>query len=106
MKIIEDITYSIDDIVDQINSSFGFSYVEDSDHEGYILLGNNIRLDLVFNEDERKLDSAKLSFPSDVIELSKSQTQADIYSSSIESSVQIVDLVNRMLGGNQNDEDT
>lgn len=106
MKIIEDITYSIDDIVGQINSSFGFSYVEDSDYKGYILLGNNIRLDIVFNEVERKLDSAKILFPSDEIELTKSQSQADIYSSSIESSIQIVDLINRMLGGNSNDENS
>lgn len=98
MKIIEDITYSLDDIIDQIKKEFGFIYTEISDHEGYVILGNTIKLNLVFNEEEKRLDHAKLSFPTKVLDLADSTTAAELYSSGIESSIQIVDLVNRMLG--------
>lgn len=98
MQIIEDITYSIDDIIDQIKETFGFIYNEVSDHEGYILLGSKIKLNIVFNEEVRKLDEAVIEFPKDKVDISESTSTVDIYSSSIESSVQIVDLIKRMLG--------
>ena len=106
LKIIEDITYSIDDIIDQIDKTFGFVYTEINDRKGYIVLGNKIKLTLEFNEDDRKLDSSVLKFPDQEIDFIKSPTTADIYASSIESAVQIVDLVNRMLGGSSDDSDS
>lgn len=103
MIIIEDITYSIDDIVDQIKSEFGFVYTEIDDHRGYIVLGNQIKLNLEFNEDVKKLDSAKIKFPTSSLDLAEGTTAAELYSSSIESALQIVDLINRMLGSDQDD---
>lgn len=106
MKIIEDITYSIDDIIDQIDKTFGFVYTEINDHEGYIILGSKIKMVFKFNEDERKLDSSIIEFPEKEIDLVKSPATADIYASSIESAVQVIDLINRMLGGSSNDTDS
>lgn len=103
LKIIEDIAYSIDDIIDQIDKTFGFVYTKINSQKGYIILGNRVKLTLEFNEDDRKLDSAVLKFPSQEIDFIKSPATADIYASSIESAVQIIDLVNRMLGGNSDD---
>lgn len=106
MKIIEDISYSIDDIIDQIKTTYGFVYVETSDHSGYVLLDNKIRLNIEFNEDERKLDSVILNFSDTTIDLTDNTIQADIYQSSIESAVQIVNLIKLMLGESEsNDED-
>lgn len=98
MKIVEDISYSIKDIVNQIKDSFGFIYVEDTDHSGYIVLGSGVKLEIVFDEDEKKLNRASLNLPKKEIDFVKDQNRAEIYSSSIESSIQIVDLIKRMLG--------
>lgn len=105
MRIIEDITYSIDDIIDQINSQLGFSYVDTSDHEGYILIGNGMKLSLTFDEFEKQLNSAEFSLPNQSFDLVESPATTDIYASGLESASQIVDLINRMLGGSSDDED-
>lgn len=107
MTIIEDITYSLDDVVSQIKDTFGFIYTETSDHEGYILLGSGVRLSLKFLEEEKGLDFAILKFPELSFDLVESPTTADTYASSIESAVQIVDLIKRMLnGGGDGDQDS
>lgn len=108
MKIIEDITYSIDDVVDQINRTFGFTYDPRSDHEGSITLGSKIKLDIVFEENERKLKSAQLVFPTDTLDFTENAVVADTYTSSIESATQIVDLIKRMLssGGTESDKNS
>lgn len=103
MKIIEDISYSIDDVVERINDDYGFTYTEETPSTGYIILGNGIRLEVEFEEEERKLKSALLKFPDHVIDLVKSQTTAELYATSIESASQIVDLINLMLGGGNED---
>ena len=105
MIVIEDINYSIDDIIDQVNTDFGFSYVEDTDNTGHYLLSPGVRLNLEFNETEKKLDSADLILPDNHIELSKSKVTSELYATSIESATQIVDLITRMLGGGSSGED-
>lgn len=105
MIVIEDISYSIDDIVDQINNEFGFSFIKEGedDSQGTILLANGVKLYIKFNESERKLDSAEIGFPSMRIDISDSQSAAELYSESIESAIQIVDLIKRMLGSEKNE---
>lgn len=102
MKIIEDISYSIDDIINQIRQTFGFSYVELNDHTGYLRLDNKITLNLEFNEDVRVLDSAVVEFKSPLLDITTNTVTAEVYQSCIESAIQIVDLINRMLGDNSN----
>lgn len=106
MKIVEDISYNIDDVISQINDSFGFRYVEETDHTGYIILSRGIRLIIEFNESERKLDTAELLFPESRLDLVKDRNQVEIYASSIESATQIVDLILRMLGDSSDDQNT
>lgn len=103
MKIVEDINYSLDDIKDQIRDTYGFEYIESDTDSGYILLSKGLELRLSFDMDQRELSSAKILLPSSVIDVSQGTT-ADIYSSSIESAVQIVDLINRMLKGEEKDQ--
>lgn len=98
MKIIEDITYSIDDIIDQIQDTFGFVYTEDTDHSGYIVFGSGLRLEIEFDEEEKRLSKAILKLPSNEIDFTSGESVADIYSASIESSSQVIDLIVRMLG--------
>lgn len=105
MTIIEDITYSLDDVISQIKSTFGFIYTETSDHEGYILLGSGVRLSLKFFEEEKGLESAIIKFPDISYDLIESPATSDTYSSGIESAVQIVDLINRMLSSGGEEED-
>lgn len=102
MKIVEDINYSLDDIKDQIRDTYGFEYIESDTDSGYILLSKGLELRLSFDMDQRELSSAKIILPGPVIDVSQG-TAADIYSSSIESAVQIVDLINRMLKGEEKD---
>lgn len=106
MKIVEDITYSLEDIINQIKDTFGFIYNEIDDSSGYIILGNKVKLNVKFNEDERKLDSAIIEFPKSQVEVAESTLNADIYSSGIESALQIVDLIKRMLGDEKSNENT
>lgn len=105
MKIVEDITYSISDIINQIKEAFGFIYNEDTDHSGYIYLDDRTTLNLIFNEQERQLDSATIDMPSE-IDLTDNSVSASTLTSSIESAIQVVDLIKRMLGGDDYDEDT
>lgn len=98
MKIIEDISYSIDDIIDQVKTTYGFVYIEVDDYSGYILLDNRVRLDIEFDEDKKELDSAILNFSDTALDLTDNTVQADIYQSSIESAVQVVNLIKIMLG--------
>ena len=102
MKIIEDISYSIDDIINQIRQTFGFSYVELNDRTGYIRLDNKITLNLEFNEDVRVLDSAVVEFKSPLLDITTNTVTAEINQSCIESAIQIVDLISRMLGDSSN----
>lgn len=106
MKIVEDITYNLDDIIDQIKEAFGFIYNETDDHSGYITLDSQSDLNLVFNEEEKRLDSATISLSTDEIDITDSSVTASTLVSSIESAMQVVDLVKRMLGGDDYDEDT
>lgn len=106
MTIIEDITYDLDDIINQIQDSFGFVYTSTNGHEGYIILSTNIKLVLDFNENTRKLDRATLVFPDSSIDYIKNESKSDIYLSCIESSAQIVDLIKRMLGEDKDDKDS
>lgn len=103
VKIVEEITYSIEDIISQIEDTFGFIYTEISTSSGYVILGEGIKLNIEFNEDERKLDSAVIEFPKSEIDLAESTLNADIYSSGIESALQIVYLIKRMLGDEANE---
>lgn len=104
MQIIEEITYSLDDIINQIKETFGFIYNSTGDSEGYILIGSGVRLSLKFFEEKRGLKSAVLKFPDISYDLVKSPATSDLYLSGVESAVQIVDLINRMLGsGESND---
>lgn len=105
MKIVEDITYNLDDIISQIKESFGFIYNETDDHSGYIILDRQATLRLVFNEDETKLDSAIIEVPGE-IDLTNSTVSASTLTASVEAATQIVDLIKKMLGGDTDDEDT
>lgn len=99
MKIVEDISYSIDDIIDALNDELGLSYIKSTDNKGYINLGKGIKLVIVFNEDEMKLDSVRLEFPTSRLDMTDNYTEAELYSSSIETSCQAIDIVKRMTGG-------
>lgn len=105
MKIVEDITYSLDDIISQIKESFGFIYNETDDHSGYIILDSQSTLNLVFNEDESGLDSAVVKIPEE-IDLTDSTVIASTLTASVEAATQIVDLIKKMFGGDTNDENT
>lgn len=107
MKIVENINYSIDDVIDAVNDELGFSYIRSSDSSGYINLGKGIKVLISFNPDRRELESIRLSFPEKIISLLDSNVQAELYSSTIESAVQISDLIKSMLGkGEIESEDT
>lgn len=103
MKIIEDISYSIDDILDQIKETLGFSYIPTNDHQGYIILGTKVKLMISFFEETKGLESATIVFPSSSFDFVSSPSTSDIYLSCIESAGQIVDLINRMLGSGGQD---
>lgn len=105
MTIIEDITYSLDDVIEQIKTTYGFIYTETSDHEGYILLGSGVRLSLIFFEEKKGLESAMLKFPEISYDLVKTPTTSDLYAAGIESAVQIVDMINRMLNSGDEKDD-
>lgn len=105
MKIVEDITYSLDDIIRQIKESFGFIYNETDDHSGYIILDRQATLRLLFSEDGSKLDSAIVEVPEE-IDLTNSTVSASTLTASVEAATQIVDLIKKMLGGDTDDEDT
>ena len=99
MKIIEDIKYNIEDIISQIKSDLGFEFTTTDDRNGYVDFGSGLKLFISFTDDGSKIKSAMMKFPSVSYDLVKSPGNSDLYSSCIESSVQIVDLINRMLGG-------
>lgn len=99
MRIVEEINYSIDDIIDSINDELGFAYIKTTDSKGYINLGQGIKINIEFNEAERKLDKFELSFPRKDVDMTNSCTTAELYSSSIESAVQVIDLIKIKLGG-------
>lgn len=104
MKILEDFEYTLDDVVNQINSEFGFSCIDNgTPDKKYVLLGDGIKLYLDFKDNQ--LSSASLDFPSKEVDV-LNHLKLDIYSSSIESSAEIVNLITRMLGGKKDNEDT
>lgn len=105
MTIIEDINYSIEDVIDQIKETFGFIYTRSSDTSGFILLGSGVRLEIEFKDEGKGLESALIKFPRKEFDLAESSAMADLYSSCIESAVQIVDLINRMIGGGKKTDD-
>lgn len=104
MQIIEDITYSITDVINQIQEVYGFTYVEVNDHTGYVVLDNKTTLNIEFNEEEKKMDSAIIELSDNIIDITDSLTTADVYMSSIESATQIVSLIHRMLGNKSEDD--
>lgn len=95
--LIEDIDFSLDDIIDQLKETFGFIYIENDDTSGYIMLSAKVKLSLQFNDDLTRLESAVLDLPESSIDLVDSPATADTYSSCIESSQECIDLINRML---------
>lgn len=104
MRICEEssITYSIEDIIDQINNELGFSVVKTSDTTGYILLGNQIKLLINFDE----IVSVKLKFPTAVIDISEGTSQVELYSTALDSSTEVYDIIKRMTGEDRNEEDS
>lgn len=109
MKIIEDITYSLSDVFDKIESDLGFVYTEVSEEEGFITLGKGVKLSLTFKNEQ--LQTAVLKgLPSQIILISRAQEEdlslLDFYSSCYESSSQVIDLITRMLGGESEDDES
>lgn len=103
MELLEDAQYTLDDIFDQINKDFGFSYIKDTEDSGHILLGDAVQLKLGFDTQYRKLNYANIVFPRRIINLVDDRMLSDIYLISIESANQIVDLINLMLGESSNE---
>lgn len=101
MRIIEDISYSIDDMIDAINEELGFAYIKSSEDTGYINLGQGIKLEFEFNTHK---PSVTLVFPNKEINVTKSVNMMELYSSAIESTAQILDVIDRMTPGHE-DED-
>lgn len=97
MRILEERGYSIDDIINQVKDDLGFTYNSQGDFKGNFKLGDEVVLELEFNEDH-VLDSAVVKLKSNEVDLVKDNQQADIILAAIESAQQIVDLFNRMIG--------
>lgn len=104
MQIIEDITYSISDIINQIQEVYGFTYVEVDDYTGYVVLDNKTTLNIEFNEEEKKLNSAVIELSDNIIDITDSSTTAEVCMSSIESATQVVSLIQRMLNNKSEDD--
>ena len=101
MRIYERTNYGLADIINQINSDFGLSMIKSSDTTGYILLEEGSKLLLSFTDDD-KLDYAKILLPSNLIDITDT-TKTDVagsYISAIETSSQVVALIERMTSGN------
>ena len=85
----------------EVEDELGFSGVKTSETNGFFILGSQVRLNLLIKEDNSL--RVKLVFPSKELDLSETTARADIYSSAIESAIQIVDIINRMTGGAENE---
>lgn len=101
MRIIEDINYSLDDIIEAIDDELGFAYIKSSESEGYINLGKGIRLEFEFNAHK---PSVVLVFPDNEINVTENVNVMELYSSAIESTAQIMDVVDRMVGGHESED--
>lgn len=101
MRIIEDIEYSIDDMIDAINEELGFAYVKSSDSTGYINLGKGIKLEFEYNGHK---PSVTLVLPSREINVTESVQMMELYSVAIESTAQILDVIDRMTVGHNSED--
>lgn len=98
-----DLNYSTEDIIASINDELGFSLVRESgEGSGYFILGTQIKLYVDF-KDEINIE---LRFPDSIVELSTSTSQAETYATAIESAIEIVNIIDRMTGGNINEENS
>ena len=97
MRIYERNDYGLDEIINQIKTDFGFIYTKTDELTGYIVLGEGTQLNLTFDIDN-KLENATLQFPSNSLDLTDGNIKAEIYLSSIDSSLQIVNLIKQMTG--------
>lgn len=96
--------YSIDDIVSQVRTELGFSYIRSSHLGllGYFIIDDDIILNVEFNEDG-SLEEAEIELSDSHIDLLNDSMQASKIQSSIESGLQIIGIINRMTKDN-NDE--
>lgn len=97
MRIYERNDYGLDEIINQIKTDFGFIYTKDTETSGYILLGEETKLMLEFDRDDT-LNKASIVFPSNTVDITVGNIKAEVYASSIEASLQIVDLIKQMTG--------
>lgn len=105
MKILEEneLNYSLEDIIDAINDELGFSFVKSSPSKGYFMMGNKINVYVDFSDEI----SVKIRFPQDEINMVEDEVLAEAYATAIESTSQIIDIINRMTGEiDQNDENS
>ena len=101
MRIIEDIEYSIDDMIDAINEELGFAYIKSSEDTGYINLGQGIKVEFEFRSHK---PSVVLVFPDNEINVTKNVNVMELYSSAIESTAQILDVIDRMTVGHDSED--
>lgn len=97
MVVLEDNSYTLEDIINQIKKDFGFIYTKTSDYGGYILLTEDVTLRLSFNDNLTELTSALVELPSNNIDLTDSTLESDLILSVLESANQIVNLIKTKL---------
>ena len=105
MRILEDneLNYSIDDIIDAVNEELGFSMIKSGPTKGYFMLGNKIKASVDFTDEI----TVELEFPKTKLDMMKEGVLAEAYAAAIESVDQIIDIIERMTGEvDENDEDT
>lgn len=96
MRILEEneINYSIEDILDAINDELGFSAIKIKDKEYIIKITNSYNLFINFNN-EIKIELRIKNIP---IDMSESTSEVETLVTAGESSIEIVNLINRMTG--------
>lgn len=91
--------YSVDDAISKVQEELGFVFVSDDDSEdkGYFIVSDEVTLEVEFEQDPFSLLSAVIKFTDNKIDISEDFSTLELYSSSLESCMQIVETIQSLL---------
>lgn len=104
MRILEDngVNYTVDDISDAVRDELGFSIIKENENEWYYRLGSGIKLSVNFIDDIEII----LEFPDKEVDMSENYSKSESYSTAIESAQSITDIIRRMTGEGDSDDNS
>lgn len=90
--------YSVDDAISKVQEELGFTYISSGeDNQGYFLVSDKVTLNVTFGMDQFDLEEASIKFSDDSIDITKDFSELELYSSSLESCMQIVETIQSLL---------